>query len=640
VLITRRGIRAAVAGAALIGSTLVAPPAVAAASLAPVVTGLSVTSGPTAGGAVMTIYGRRFGKVEYVRFGSARARHVHKLSSHRIRVVVPPNEARTVDVVVASRVHLIPNESSLNRHDRFTYYPRPSVSGLSPASGALRGGGAVRITGSDFRGVTRVTFGGVRATHVHALSTHTITVTAPAHAAGPADVRVETRYGSSKARRQDVFVYVRPPAVTGVQQATGPDVGGQTVKITGSDLHAGATVRFGVTAATDVHVWSLSLITATTPAHATGTVGVTVTTPYGTATKAGAYRFDPASRVYAWGSDARGDLGDGRLADRATPAEVLGLDQASVVLADPYAGGIELMLNGTVRQWGTGTLKYPSTAQSVPGLTDVTQVATSALTHYALRTDGTVWAWGDDSAGQLGDGQVRTTGCRCRATPAAVPGLDHVVSVTGGYLNAFAVKDDGTVWGWGKNQDGGLGIGSTDPTVPTPTQLTGLSHVSSLAATNGLGFAVDTDGAVWSWGCCGAMLGTGHTPGNSTSPVKITALSGIDRVTLGGAGAYAFATDGTVYAWGQDGLDGMTHASPIAVPALAAFTTISGASGVSFGVKADGTVFAWGDDSDGHLGLGTSSDAPVTTPTQVPGLTGITAVSTAGPWSFAYRPPS
>jgi len=632
--------RAGLAAVLLFGVTAVAAPRAGAASASPVVTRLSVTSGATAGGIRITIYGRNFAKVDGVRFGAHDGRRVHKLSSHRIAVVVPPNETGTVDVLVANQVHLLPRYSTPTRADRFTYYPRPSVSGLSPATGGLHGGGPVRISGNDFRGVIGVAFGGVRATHVQVLSTHTMTATAPAHAAGVADVRVFSRYGTSRTRRQDVFVYVPPPNVGSVSIATGPDVGGQTVTIKGTNFHDRTTVRFGATAATHVHVWSLSVVTATTPAHVTGTVDITVATPYGTATKGSAYRFDPASRVRAWGSDTKGDLGDGKLADRATPAEVLGLDQASDVLADPYAGGLELMPDGTVRQWGVGTLNYPSTPQPVTGLTGVTQIATAGGTHYAVRTDGTVWAWGFDQEGQLGDGTTATSGCYCRATPARVPGLDHVVSVSGGYANAFAVKDDGTVWGWGKNEYGGLGIGAADGAVTTPTQLTGLVHITSVVAGNDLGFAVDTDGAVWSWGCCAAALGTGQTSGNSTSPVKITGLAGIDRVSLGGAGVFAFADDGTVYAWGQDGLDGQTHASPVAVPALASFTTISGASGANFGITTDGAVYAWGDNAYGQLGLGTSSDTPVTAPMQVPNLSSTTAVTTTGYWTFAYRPPS
>jgi hypothetical protein len=615
----------------------------------PTITHLSAITGPVAGGQRIVIHGRHFTKGDQVLFGGTRGRRVHILTSRTLTVVAPRHRAGRVDVRIAVKIDrpgtiaLLPTYSARTRHDRYTFYAPPTIASVSVSSGPLHGGGTVTIGGRDFRGVSSVRFGAVRATRVHALSTARLVVVVPAHAAGTVNVRVTGRYGTSPANLRDRFSYVAPPSVTAVVAAAGPDVGGSTVTVVGSGFTHVTAVRFGGVLAGAINVLSASWLTVASPRHVAGAAEVRVTTAYGTsaASAADRYQFQPTSRILAWGTDIAGSLGDGLLQDRLVPAEIRGLDGASTVLADPYAGGVELMPDGTVRTWGIGTLRYASTPATVPGLSQVTQIATSGGTHYALRKDGTVWAWGDDQAGELGDGSVRTDGCLCRPRPLAVPGLDHVIQVVGGYLSAYAVRDDGTLWGWGKNQYGSLGVGSSEANVPVPTQLPGLTGVTSVVATIQRGYALTADGSVWSWGCCGAVLGTGVAIGVSPTPAKIFGLPAVTNVTIAGGGAFAFADDGTVYSWGYDAVGNTwdSHPTPVAVPQLKGFTSIASGNGANFGIGPDGRVYAWGDNYYGQLGLGYRSDVPVATPTWVPALDGVTAISTADYWTFAYRPP-
>ena len=157
----------------------------------------------------------------------------------------------------------------------------PAVTGIAPPSGPLAGGTTVTITGTALSSATAVSFGGTPGTIVTNTATQ-ITVTSPAHAAGPIDITVTTPFGTSPIVAADQFTYVAPPAVTGVAPPSGADAGGSTVTITGTGFTGATAVSFGGTAATSFTVNSATQITATSPAHAAGTIDITVTTPFGT----------------------------------------------------------------------------------------------------------------------------------------------------------------------------------------------------------------------------------------------------------------------------------------------------------------------------------------------------------------------
>jgi hypothetical protein len=159
--------------------------------------------------------------------------------------------------------------------------PAPTVTGVAPTSGPDTGGTSVTITGTGFdSGVTNVTFGGTAATGVTFVNATTITATTPAHAAGAVDV-VVTNPDTQSGTLTNGYTYNLPaPTVTSVAPNSGPDTGGTSVTITGTNFDSGVTnVTFGGTAATGVTFVNSTSITATTPAHAAGAVDVVVTNP-------------------------------------------------------------------------------------------------------------------------------------------------------------------------------------------------------------------------------------------------------------------------------------------------------------------------------------------------------------------------
>jgi alpha-tubulin suppressor-like RCC1 family protein len=143
-----------------------------------------------------------------------------------------------------------------------------------------------------------------------------------------------------------------------------------------------------------------------------------------------------------------------------------------------------------------------------------------------VKPDGTVWTWGQNQEGQLGDGTTTN-----RTVPAPVPGLSDVVAVAAGGHFVLALKSDGTVWAWGQNSNGELGDG-TNTRQTSPVQLS-LTDVIAIAAGHNHGLALKSDGTVWAWGYNGwGQFGNGTATPSST-PVAVTNFG--TAVAIGGA---------------------------------------------------------------------------------------------------------
>jgi alpha-tubulin suppressor-like RCC1 family protein len=338
-------------------------------------------------------------------------------------------------------------------------------------------------------------------------------------------------------------------------------------------------------------------------------------------------------------------VSDGRLASAQTPPQV-----------DPWAWG-----RNSEGQLGNGTTN-PNPTQ-VSNLTDVLAVAGGSLHSLAIKSDGTddgpandgtVWAWGNNFRGQLGDG---TSGSGTnKNTPVQASGLTDVVAVAAGSNHSLAVKSDGTVWTWGSNSQGMLGNGTsgtgTDSNVPvqvidtkgtTDTSDDGpLENVVAVAGGTFHSLALKNDGTVWAWGSNDVgQLGNGTT--NSTpnpNPVQASGLTDVVAVAAGSNHGLAVKSDGTVWTWGfnsqgmlGNGTSGTGTDSNVPVQAsnLTDATDVSGGNFHSISLKGDGTVWAWGANDKGQLGHdpnpATSGFESSSTPSQVSGLTDVKDVS-------------
>jgi alpha-tubulin suppressor-like RCC1 family protein len=342
----------------------------------------------------------------------------------------------------------------------------------------------------------------------------------------------------------------------------------------------------------------------------------------------------PALQLWTWGSknNTYGELGqNSQGVSASTPAQVGGLtDWATVSVGSAHL--LAIKTNGTMWSWGRNTLGQlgqnnvtnRSSPVQIGALTEWAHVHAGGQTSVAVKTNGTLWTWGSNGNGQLGLGN--TIGV---SSPVQVGALTNwkTAQITG--IGAcVAIKTDGTMWAWGLNSNGQLGQGNTTAR-SSPVQIGALTDWAELGATTYTPscVAIKTDGTMWSWGRNNSgQLGTSNTIDRS-APVQIGALT--EWAKVGPAGS-AIKTTGTLWTWGGNdsgslGLGNATNrSSPVQVGALTNWHEITGGR-FKLAIKTDNTLWAWGTNRYGQLGNGYSggptSDPAVSSPVQVGGLT-------------------
>jgi alpha-tubulin suppressor-like RCC1 family protein len=288
--------------------------------------------------------------------------------------------------------------------------------------------------------------------------------------------------------------------------------------------------------------------------------------------------------LYAWGWNRQGQLGDGSNNDRTTPVIVSG------------------------------------------GVTTWKQVAQGELHTLALRTDGTLWAWGYNQNGQLGDGTTAD-----KTTPVQVGTAKDWVYIAAGKSHSMAINKAGVMYGWGRNFNGQLGDDSkTDRLVPTrvaTTTTTGTPAVTvtwtavAAGATHTLARAMDGSLYVWG-GNTKSQLGNGGTT-DVQKPAKV-GTSTWASVAAGGTHSLGIRADGTLWAWGDNSSGqlgvptsnaAVTATAPTQVGTATNWSVIASGLAHSLAVRTDGTLYGWGANSNGQVGNG--STVNVGTPTQI-----------------------
>ena len=334
--------------------------------------------------------------------------------------------------------------------------------------------------------------------------------------------------------------------------------------------------------------------------------------------------------MYTWGRNAYGALGLGDTTDRSNPTQVGAAGWTLANIGTYNSNQIGAIKNdGTLWMWGannTGqlgqgnTTNYSSPVQ-VGALTTWAKISTSDVpttgTTLAIKTDGTLWAWGKNNVGQLGLGFISYTP---ESSPRQVGALTDWASVSAGAsATSFAIKTDGTLWNWGSTALGKSGRGPGVSGVSSPVQVGTDTTWSVIICGGNNSIALKTDNTMWTWGQGQAgRLGNGGT-GNQSAPVQIGAAVWSKVSATQGAWGSATRTDGTLWTWGrgdsgQLGVGNLTYySSPIQVGALTTWDSPSCGDSSGGCLKTDGTIWAWGYNGNGQLGNNstTSTSSPV-----------------------------
>ena len=262
-----------------------------------------------------------------------------------------------------------------------------------------------------------------------------------------------------------------------------------------------------------------------------------------------------------------------------------------------------------------------SSPTQVGALTSWSNIAGGGNHSLAVKIDGTLWAWGYNSSGQLGQNNTINS-----SSPVQIGALTEWTKIAATSASALAIKTNGTLWAWGNNFYGILGLGdSTGNNRSSPVQVGSLTNWAQVSG-NGCSVAVKTDGTLWAWGRNNSgQLGQNDTVSRS-SPVQVGALTGWSKAYASNNAVVAVKTNGTLWAWGDNAQgqlgqnDTIARSSPVQVGALTNWLKLSvGNFSTIVAIKTDNTFWAWGRNNGGQLGF--NNTANVSSPTQVGSLT-------------------
>ncbi len=336
-----------------------------------------------------------------------------------------------------------------------------------------------------------------------------------------------------------------------------------------------------------------------------------------------------------------------------TPATALADDGATFRVVVRNAGG------SVTSNPATLTVAAPFTPARV-----TPSVVGTAGGGVALKADGTVWAWGDGSQGQLGRGGTASTNVPVQVKDAAGTGvLDRVVQISAGPQHVLALRSDGTVWAWGTTYALGATSGGTQ-TALLPVQVAGvggagvLTHAVDVSAGDGVNAAVLDDGTVVAWGDnrrgavgIGSSSGGAFTPAESWFPAPVAGATGVVEASAGYQRVLARRSDGTVASWGSNpdgelGRSGGDTATPSNVGGISSAVRVVAGKEHSLAILADGSARIWGKHGyTGTAGAGTGATCSTSgspTPVAIPrpagtasGFAGASATLATSLFAFA-----
>ncbi len=386
---------------------------------------------------------------------------------------------------------------------------------------------------------------------------------------------------------------------------------------------------------------------------------------------------DSDGHLWSWGKNENGQLGDGTTTRRITPVRVQQETEEGIFVDNTTkwkavsAGGertVGIDSDGHLWSWGkneNGQLGDGTTANKstpvrvqqeteeeifVDNTTEWKAVSVGFAHTVGIDSNETLWSWGKNSGGQLGDGTKIDKSIPVRVQQAGITW--KAVAAGGGHTVGLA--EDGSLWSWGYNESGQLGLGNlgTDASGAAITQISlpqkiGNKTWSAVAVSLGafsFTVGIDSDGTLWSWGYNGnGQLGDGTKTDKST-PVRVQQKTEegafVDNrtkwkaVAAGGGHTVGLAEDGTLWSWGYNGNgqlgDGTTayKSTPVRVQQkteaepfednMTKWESVSAGEDHTVGIAEDGTLWSWGKNEFGQLGDSTTTDKNTPVKIQIP----------------------
>lgn len=328
------------------------------------------------------------------------------------------------------------------------------------------------------------------------------------------------------------------------------------------------------------------------------------------------------SNLYSWGG-ANGDstwsgvLGQNDLIDRSSPTQI-GSDANWYNINTEYGTALATKTDGTLWGWGNNNrgqlglgdrFNYRSSPTQIGSSSDWNNISVGSFSVVATKTNGTLWTWGHNGQGQLG--QNDTTSRSSPVQVGASPPSGRTWSmVSNGYYSVLATQNSGTLWAWGQNSFGQLGLGDTNTRL-SPSQVGVASSWSKISCGIFSSAGIKTDGTLWTWGYnSNGTLGDG-TQEQRSNPVQIGTNTNWKDVSIGTFFTAAVKTDGTLWTWGRNDGGALGHnttinrSSPVQVGTGTNWLMVSTGSETMAAIKTDGTLWTWGVDGRGALGRNT-----------------------------------
>ena len=338
--------------------------------------------------------------------------------------------------------------------------------------------------------------------------------------------------------------------------------------------------------------------------------------------------------LMAWGGNGSGQLGLNNRTYYSSPVQLPGTTWSKLDAGASHS--MATKTDGTLWAWGTGSngnlaqnnrTSYSSPIQ-IPGTTWDQSSSNNGI--LATKTDGTLWAWGYNWYGNLG---INANTNASRSSPVQIPGTTWRNAVIGGDM-AIATKTDGTLWNWGLNEYGGCGQNnSTGEGYSSPVQIPGTTWSTEIGVGSAqFCVAIKTDGTLWNWGRndAGQLGHNNRTQYSSPTQIPGTTWSKVIGAANGGGvqGWYgAIKTDGSLWMWGSNNEGGaigqneasVRYSSPVQVPGN--WSSMTGGWINVAATNTAGELWAWGNNGAGMLGQNSATQhwMGISSPVQVPG---------------------